>query len=81
MALPSFLKHIRALERSGCIRTVKSGRVRMCSLEPGAFGLVEAWLAGERAVWEGRTDRLSAFVTETTSSDTTPADGMEGKRR
>jgi DNA-binding transcriptional ArsR family regulator len=62
MALTSFLKHIRALEASGCIRTVKRGRVRECVLEPGALAEVEGWLAAERAVWEGRTDRLERFV-------------------
>ena len=63
MALPSFLKHIRALEQSGCIRTVKRGRVRLCTLETAAFTELEHWLAEERALWEGRTDRLEAFVT------------------
>jgi DNA-binding transcriptional ArsR family regulator len=63
MALPSFLKHIRALEQSGCIRTRKQGRVRMCTLDKKSFTAVESWLAGQRALWEGRTDRLEEFVT------------------
>ncbi|MCS5734124.1 ArsR/SmtB family transcription factor [Herbiconiux daphne] len=63
MALPSFLKHIRSLEASGCIRTRKLGRVRVCAIEKKAFTAVESWLSAERAVWEGRTDRLEAFVT------------------
>jgi DNA-binding transcriptional ArsR family regulator len=66
MALPSFMKHIRSLEESGCIRTRKHGRVRMCTLEKKAFTVVESWLADQRALWEGRTDRLEAFVTRNT---------------
>jgi DNA-binding transcriptional ArsR family regulator len=62
MALPSFLKHIRALEESGCIRTRKTGRVRTCSLDRGVVSEAEAWLHGQRLVWEERTDRLEAFV-------------------
>lgn len=64
MALPSFLKHVRALEASGCIRTEKRGRVRVCTLDRSALTAVESWLAEERAVWEGRTDRLERLVTE-----------------
>jgi hypothetical protein len=63
MALPSFLKHIHFLEDSGWIRTRKEGRVRTCTIEKAQFDAVEAWLAGQRAVWEGRTDRLEQFVT------------------
>ena len=64
MALPSFMKHIAALEQSGLIRTAKSGRVRTCTLEPSTFALVDAWLNAQRRVWTGRTDRLEAFVTK-----------------
>jgi len=63
MALPSFMKHIHFLEGSGWIRTRKEGRVRTCALEKTSFAAVEAWLSGQRAVWEGRTDRLELFVT------------------
>ena len=62
MALPSFLKHIRALETCGLIRTRKTGRVRSCSLSTAALGAVERWLAEQRLVWEGRGDRLAALV-------------------
>ena len=62
MALPSFLKHIRFLEESGWIRTRKQGRVRTCAIEKKPFGAVESWLSAQRALWEGRTDRLEEFV-------------------
>jgi len=63
MALPSFMKHIHFLEENGWIRTQKLGRVRTCVIERKQFAAVEAWLAEQRAVWEGRTDRLERFVT------------------
>jgi|SRR6516164_7184836 DNA-binding transcriptional ArsR family regulator len=65
MALPSFLKHIRMLEGGGLIRTRKTGRVRTCELEKGALATAESWLAQQRALWEGRTDRLEQFVLAT----------------
>lgn len=63
MALPSFMKHIHALEGSGLIRTRKQGRVRVCSIEAQPFALVDGWLAEQRALWEVRTDRLDRFAT------------------
>ena len=64
MALPSFMKHIAALEQSGLIRTAKSGRVRTCTLEKTTFALVDGWLGEQRRLWGERTDRLEAFVTK-----------------
>lgn len=64
MALPSFMKHIAALEQSGLIRTAKSGRVRTCTLEKATFDLVDSWLSDQRQLWNDRTDRLAAFVTK-----------------
>jgi DNA-binding transcriptional ArsR family regulator len=63
MALPSFMKHIRYLEKTGWITTRKTGRVRTCTLEREPFDVVEDWLGEQRAIWEGRTDRLERFVT------------------
>ena len=63
MALPSFMKHITALEQSGLIRTAKSGRVRTCTIEKRTFELVDSWLDQQRRLWSERTDRLEAFVT------------------
>lgn len=65
MTLPSFMKHVRTLEANGLIRTAKSGRVRTCALNRERLDLVEGWLAEQRRVWEGRTDRLERFVTDT----------------
>lgn len=70
MALPSFMKHIRALEQSGWIRTRKQGRVRTCVLEKASFDAAQGWLSGQRALWEGRTDRLEQFVTNAQNKGT-----------
>jgi DNA-binding transcriptional ArsR family regulator len=63
MTLPSFMKHVHTLERCGLIHTAKSGRVRTCTLDRRRLGLLDGWLSDQRAVWEGRTDRLERFVT------------------
>jgi DNA-binding transcriptional ArsR family regulator len=64
MALPSFMKHIHFLEGSGLITTQKAGRVRTCAIEQTSFQAVESWLSAQRALWEGRADRLEQFVTK-----------------
>lgn len=64
IALPSFMKHVRALEASGLIRTSKLGRVRTCSLNRDRLALVNDWLEEQRATWEARTDRLEHLVTD-----------------
>ena len=63
MTLPSFMKHVRVLERCGLIRTAKAGRVRTCTLDRERLAVVDGWLAEQRALWEDRTGRLEAFVT------------------
>lgn len=67
MTLPSFMKHIHLLERSGWIRTRKVGRVRACTIERTNLDAAGHWLQEQRAVWESRTDRLEDFVTRTSN--------------
>jgi DNA-binding transcriptional ArsR family regulator len=62
MALPSFMKHLAVLERSGVIRTNKVGRTRTCELQPLALSQAERWIADQRALWQARSDRMATFV-------------------
>jgi len=54
MALPTFLRHLKVLEKSGIVRSIKKGRVRTCHLSPGPLVEVQGWLAWQRALWESR---------------------------
>lgn len=62
MALPSFMQHVRLLEEAGLVQSEKQGRSRMCTLRPDALANAEDWLAGQRAAWNARFDRLEAFL-------------------
>lgn len=64
MAMPTLLQHIRVLEKSGLVSTEKTGRVRTCAMRPSAFSAAEGWLAEQRTLWEGRLDRMEAYVTD-----------------
>jgi DNA-binding transcriptional ArsR family regulator len=62
MALPTFLQHLKVLEAGGVIVTEKTGRRRVCRINPAAFGAAEDWLAAQRHKWEAQADRLQEFL-------------------
>jgi DNA-binding transcriptional ArsR family regulator len=62
MALPSFLQHIDVLEDAGLTTSEKTGRVRICSLAPGALTIAEGWMESLHNVWERRADKLDAYL-------------------
>jgi DNA-binding transcriptional ArsR family regulator len=64
MSLPAVLQHLQVLEASGLVRSQKEGRVRTCRIETKVLRHAEQWIAGRRASWERRLDRLGAFLDE-----------------
>lgn len=67
MSLPAVVQHLQVLEASGLVRSQKTGRTRLCRIEPAALGVVERWLGERRLVWEQRLDRLGDFLAEPAS--------------
>lgn len=62
LALPTVMRHLSVLEAAGLIATEKTGRARLCRAEPAALAPAADWLASQRALWEGRLDRLETYV-------------------
>jgi DNA-binding transcriptional ArsR family regulator len=62
MSLPAVLQHLQVLEASGLVRSEKHGRVRTCRIQPASLRTAETWIAGRRAVWERRLDRLGDYL-------------------
>lgn len=62
LRLPTVMRHLSVLEEAGLIATSKDGRVRICAMRPQAMEPARAWMEQQRAMWEGRLDRLDAFV-------------------
>jgi DNA-binding transcriptional ArsR family regulator len=62
MALPSFVEHLRVLERSGLVCSHKVGRVRTYEFVPERLRLAEDWLARQRTLWERRLDQLDSYL-------------------
>ncbi len=69
MALPSFLQHLKVLEESGLVTSKKEGRVRTCEAQLKTLTEAEEWIAHQRAVWEGRLDRLDAYLQSLQSTE------------
>ena len=64
VSLPAVIQHLQILEASGLVRSVKTGRVRTCQIEPAALKRAEDWIVKRRASWERRLDRLAKYLGE-----------------
>lgn len=62
MALPSFVEHLKVLERGGLVRSHKAGRVRTYELAPEQMKVAEDWLGRQRKLWERRLDQLDSYL-------------------
>jgi len=62
MALPSFMKHVGVLERTGLIRSRKIGRIRTCMLERKRLVAAERWFDEQRAQWTSRYEKLDNLL-------------------
>ena len=81
MALPSFVQHVRVLERCALIRSQKSGRVRTCELVPETLASAEHWVERQRRFWESRLDALVARAEEKAKSLDDETEGRSGASR
>ncbi len=65
MSLAAVLQHVQVLEASGLVRSQKTGRTRICTINPTALHSAESWIAERRALWERRLDRLGDYLSDT----------------
>jgi DNA-binding transcriptional ArsR family regulator len=78
MSLSAVVQHLQILEASGLVRSEKTGRVRTCRIDAEALKTAEDWIAGRRAIWERRLDRLGDYLAET-SDEPNPDDSKRGR--
>jgi DNA-binding transcriptional ArsR family regulator len=65
MSLAAVLQHLQVLEAAGIVASEKTGRVRVCRLEPGGLDALALWIEARRHPSERRLDRLAAYLKET----------------
>jgi DNA-binding transcriptional ArsR family regulator len=70
MSLPGVSKHIKVLERAGLIDKARVAQSKPCRLRPEALKDVASFVEQYRALWEGRFDRLDAYLTELRKQET-----------
>ncbi len=80
MAMPSFLQHLRVLEKGGLITTQKTGRVRTCKFRPEKLAEAQDWLAEQRKLWDDRLDRLESYIETLATPQTAPLSQKEKKQ-
>jgi len=62
MSAPAVSKHLKVLERSGLISRVRKAQWRPCRLEAQPMKEAVDWMEQYRQEWEGRFDRLEAYL-------------------
>jgi DNA-binding transcriptional ArsR family regulator len=65
MSQPAISKHLKVLERAGLIVRGRRAQWRPAELRAEPLKEVADWLEDYRRLWEGRLDRLDAFLRET----------------
>lgn len=61
---PGVSKQLRLLRDAGLVRVDKDAQRRVYTLQPAPLAEVDAWLASYRQLWEGRFDRLDAYLND-----------------
>ena len=62
MSMPAVSKHLRVLERAGLVARGRDAQWRPCRLEAAPLKEVADWAERYRHIWEGRLDRLDAYL-------------------
>ncbi len=57
-------QHLKVLKKAALVKSQKSGRVRICMLDPAGFALLREWSDDQRSVLEKKLDRLGEILDE-----------------
>ncbi len=69
ISLQAVLKHIRILEKSGLVSSIKTGRVHLCRLNAAPIQEAAEWLAFYENYWNNKLDSLGEFLEENNDSN------------
>ncbi|MFN3729325.1 MAG: ArsR/SmtB family transcription factor [Fimbriimonadaceae bacterium] len=72
MSLPAVSKHLKVLERAGLIERSRTKQWRPCRLKAERLQHVAEWLDAYRSLWEGRLERLDAYLVEVETKGNNP---------
>ena len=64
MSLPAVSKHIKVLEKAGLLIKTRNAQQRPCKIDGEQLKQAVDWIEQYRQLWEGRLDRLDAYLLE-----------------
>ncbi|HEY1014220.1 MAG TPA: metalloregulator ArsR/SmtB family transcription factor [Herpetosiphonaceae bacterium] len=62
ISAPAVTKHLKVLEHAGLITRSRDAQWRPCQLDTAPLQEVADWMEPYRRIWEGRFDRLEAYL-------------------
>ena len=69
MSLPAVSKHIKVLERAGLLIKSRNAQQRPCKIDGVQLKQAVDWIEQYKQLWEGRLDRLDAYLLELQASE------------
>jgi DNA-binding transcriptional ArsR family regulator len=69
MSLPAVSKHIKVLEKAGLLIKTRQAQQRPCKIDGEQLKQAVGWIEQYRQLWEGRLDRLDAYLVELHASE------------
>ena len=66
ISLPAISRHLKVLQQAGLISRGRDAQWRPCRIETGALEQLDGWVGRYRELWQGKFDRMDAYLTELT---------------
>jgi DNA-binding transcriptional ArsR family regulator len=74
LSLPAISKHLKVLQRAGLVEQGRHAQWRPCRLRPENLRDVAEWIARYQGAWEGRLERLEAYLVDVQVIRSEPSD-------
>lgn len=62
VSAPAISRHLKVLENAGLLRNQRTGKGRLCELQPLPLVEAQAWLDFQHRFWTGSFDQLDALL-------------------
>ncbi len=70
MSLPAVSKHIKVLQKAGLLTKTINAQQRPCKIDGAQLKQAVDWIAQYKQLWEGRLDRLDAYLVKLHAEET-----------
>jgi DNA-binding transcriptional ArsR family regulator len=81
MSLPAVSKHIKVLEKAGLLTKTINAQQRPCKIDGAQLKQAVDWIDQYKQLWEGRLDRLDAYLVKLHANETDEAAATSGRAK